>query len=86
MSPEDRQVFLDTYREAIPDLHLRDTIEDRVCLRDPFNCLRGISWSAMAWVTYQTGDHQLKNKETFNKICSYLEMGFLRELFDTYLD
>jgi aminoglycoside phosphotransferase (APT) family kinase protein len=84
MSTEDRRVFLDTYRQSIPDAHLRDTIEDRVRLRDPFNCLRGISWSAMAWVTYQTGDHQLRNQETFNKIHSYLEMEFLRGLFDPF--
>jgi aminoglycoside phosphotransferase (APT) family kinase protein len=86
MSPQDRRVFLDAYRGAIQDPHLRDTIEERVRLRDPFNCLRGISWSAMAWVTYQTGDHQLRNQATFNKICSYLDMSFLRELFEIYLD
>jgi aminoglycoside phosphotransferase (APT) family kinase protein len=85
MSAEDRRIFLDTYRQSIHDPHLRDSIEDRVRLRDPFNCLRGISWSAMAWVAYQAGDHQLRNQETFNKISSYLEMGFLRSLFDPYL-
>jgi len=84
MSSNDRQVFLDAYRQAIPDPHLRDTIEERVRLRDPFNCLRGISWSAMAWVTYQTGEHALINKETWHKICSYLNLDFIRGLFSLY--
>jgi hypothetical protein len=26
---------------------------------------RGRSWSAMAWVTYQTEDHTLKNQDTY---------------------
>ena len=85
MSMEDRRVFLDAYRQAITDSHLRDTIEDRVRLRDPFNCLRGISWSAMAWVTYQTGDHALRNEGTWRKICSYLELDFIRSLFESYI-
>ncbi len=85
MSEADRRVFLDAYRAAIPDVHLRNTIEDRVRLRDPFNCLRGISWSAMAWVTYQTGEHALQNQDTFLKVSAYLDMAFARSLFDPYM-
>jgi aminoglycoside phosphotransferase (APT) family kinase protein len=85
MSTADRQAFLDAYREEIADPHLRDTIAERVRLRDPFNCLRGISWSAMAWVTYQTGDHVLQNPATFQKISTYMDLDFVRELFDPYL-
>jgi aminoglycoside phosphotransferase (APT) family kinase protein len=85
MCEMDRRRFLDAYRAAITDLHLRDTIEDRVRLRDPFNCLRGISWSAMAWVNYQTGEHALRNRDTFLKVSEYLELPFVRSLFDPYL-
>jgi aminoglycoside phosphotransferase (APT) family kinase protein len=86
MTAADRQSFLDAYRASIPDPHLRDTIADRVRLRDPFNCLRGISWSAMAWVTYQTGDHALQNRDTFRKVSMYLALDFVRSLFDAYLE
>ncbi len=85
MTTADRRAFLDVYRAAIPDAHLRDTIEERVLLRDPFNCLRGISWSAMAWVNYQTGEHALRNEDTFRKVSAYLNLGFVRSLFDPYL-
>ncbi|MCB2180299.1 aminoglycoside phosphotransferase family protein [bacterium] len=85
MTEADRRQFLEAYRARIANAHLRDTIEDRVRLRDPFNCLRGISWSAMAWVTYQSGAHTLKNSDTFEKIKQYLKMDFLRSLFDPYM-
>jgi aminoglycoside phosphotransferase (APT) family kinase protein len=85
MTADDKQRFIDTYRASISDAHLRDTIWERVRLRDPFNYLRGISWSAMAWVTYQTGDHAIKNQDTFLKASSYLDLDFLREMFDPYL-
>jgi aminoglycoside phosphotransferase (APT) family kinase protein len=85
MSPADKRAFLDAYCAAIPDAHLRDTIGERVRLRDPFNCLRGISWSAMAWVTYQTGEHALQNQDTFLKVSAYMALDFVRGLFDPYI-
>ena len=86
MSAANKCAFLDTYRAAVPDAHLRDTIIERVRLRDPFNCLRGISWSAMAWVTYQTGDHTVRNADTFRKVTAYLNLDFMRGLFDPYME
>ncbi|MGC9398481.1 MAG: phosphotransferase family protein [Anaerolineae bacterium] len=85
MSPADKARFLHAYKEAIGDPHLRETIEARVRLRDPFNCLRGISWSAMAWVTYQTDDHALRNEDTFRKVAAYLDLQFVCGLFDPYM-
>jgi aminoglycoside phosphotransferase (APT) family kinase protein len=85
LTTADRRAFLEAYCAAISDAHLRDTIADRVRLRDPFNCLRGISWSAMAWVAYRTGAHKLQNKDTWRKLNAYLELGFVRSLFAPYL-
>jgi aminoglycoside phosphotransferase (APT) family kinase protein len=85
MTPEAKRHFIDTYKAAIPDPHLRATLDERVRLRDPFNYLRGISWSAMAWVTYQTGEHAVRNADTFRKITAYLDLAFLRGMFDPYL-
>lgn len=85
LSAADKRRFLETYKAAISDPHLRDTLDERVRLRDPFNYLRGISWSAMAWVTYQTGDAAIRNEDTFRKVTAYLDMGFLRAMFDEYL-
>lgn len=82
---DDRRTFLDAYCAAIPDAHLRDTIAERVQLRDPFNCLRGISWSAMAWVAYRTGAHALRNEDTWRKLNAYLQFDFVRSLFEPYM-
>lgn len=84
-SAEKRKEFLSVYRSLLLDTHLKDTIEERVRLRDPFNCLRGVCWSAMAWVLYQTGEHAVRNADTFRKIERYLEMEFLTTLFGVYI-
>jgi len=85
MSASAKKSMMATYKATITDAHLRDTIEERTRLRDPFNCLRGVSWCAMAWVKYQTGDHVLRNADTLKKLSMYVEMKFLRDLFDPFM-
>jgi len=82
MSPAEKRDFLKTYCRHIHDPHLRDTIEERVRLRDPFVYLRGISWSAMGWVAYQTEFSGMKNPDTWAKLQQYLNLKFIRSLFD----
>jgi hypothetical protein len=85
MSAEDKQGMMDAYKDSIEDPQLRDTIEERTRLRDPFNCLRGVSWCAMAWVQYQRGDHLLKNPDTYRKLSMYVDLDFVKGLFDPYM-
>ena len=86
MSSEKKKEFLNTYRQHIKDPHLRNTLEERVRLRDPFVYLRGISWSAMGWVAYQTEFSGMKNPDTWTKLQQYLDFRFIRSLFDPFLD
>ncbi|MFW6266933.1 MAG: aminoglycoside phosphotransferase family protein [Halanaerobium sp.] len=46
-----------------------------------FSAMRGISWSAMAWVEYQTTEREIKNQDTFETMDSYLKIDFLEMLF-----
>lgn len=85
MTSAAKQAFLQTYRDCLSDQHLKDTIIERVRLRDPFNCLRGISWSAWAWVAYQTGEAAIQNEDTYRKLCDYLQIDFIRSLFEPYM-
>ncbi|MCB2209544.1 aminoglycoside phosphotransferase family protein [bacterium] len=85
LTAEQQKSMMAAYKDALEDDHLRDTIEERTRLRDPFNCLRGVSWCAMAWVQYQQGDHLLKNPDTFQKFAMYVDPVFVRSLFDLYL-
>ena len=77
--------FLKTYSRHLRDRHLRDTLMDRVRLRDPFVYLRGISWSAMGWVAYQTRFSGMKNPDTWAKLQQYMNLKFIRSLFDPFI-
>jgi aminoglycoside phosphotransferase (APT) family kinase protein len=84
--PEDqKRAFIRTYASRHRDPHLRDTIGDRVHLRDPFVYLRGISWSAMAWVAYRTDYDGVRNPDTDATLQRYLDLEFIRSLFDPFL-
>jgi len=85
LSDTDKKEMMHAYMDLIRDRHLRDTIEERTRLRDPFNCLRGVSWCAMAWVQYQTGRHTLRNQDTWQKLSTYVDLQFLRELFEPFM-
>ena len=50
------------------------------------NCLRGITWCAMAYVEYQDPDKLISNDYTYEKIKSYLSMDFLNMIKDEYLN
>jgi aminoglycoside phosphotransferase (APT) family kinase protein len=82
MAPAQKRDFLKTYGQHIKDPHLHDTIAERVRLRDPFVYLRGISWSAMGWVAYQTEFAGMKNPDTWAKLQQYMNLAFMRSLFD----
>jgi len=86
MTPVEKQTFIKTYCNNIGDRHLQDTLPERVLLRDPFVYLRGISWSAMGWVAYQTGFAGMKNKDTWKKLQQYMDLNFIRSLFDPFME
>jgi hypothetical protein len=39
----------------------------------------------MAWIQYQRGDHLLKNPDTYKKLSMYVDINFVRGLFDPYM-
>jgi len=85
MTPEIERAFMDAYAARIRDPHLKGTLRERIALRDPFVRLRGISWSAMAWVAYQTGFSGIPNPDTWNTLKRYMDLDFIRTVFDPVL-
>ncbi|MGD8443315.1 MAG: aminoglycoside phosphotransferase family protein [Desulfobacterales bacterium] len=85
MTKEEKRRFINTYQRQLQDRHLRDTLMERVRLRDPFVYLRGISWSAMGWVAYQTRFSGMKNPDTWAKLQQYMNLEFIRSLFDPFV-
>lgn len=82
---ESQQFFLDEYRKQLHSIHLRDTLADRIRLKMPFVYLRGISWSAMGWVAYQTSYQGIRNEDTWQKLNQYLDLDFIRALFQPFM-
>lgn len=56
-------------------------IRSALKLFNKFSAMRGISWSAMAWVEYQSTDREIKNQDTFETMAAYLKLDFLKLLF-----
>jgi aminoglycoside phosphotransferase (APT) family kinase protein len=85
MSEDERRDFLRVYADAAGDAHLRDTLGERFALRNPFVLLRGISWSAMGWVAYQTDFQGVRNPDTWETLKRYMDYRFIRSIFDPIL-
>ena len=85
-SPESLEVFIREYKNNIHCACLRDTLDQRMQRKMPFVLLRGISWSAMAWVRYQTGYQGIRNKDTWQKIQQYMQVDFIRSLFQPFMN
>lgn len=56
-----------------------DSFEEALKIYHPYLMLRALSWSAMAYDSYQKDTKELKNQEIFDKVASYLEEDFLRQ-------
>jgi hypothetical protein len=84
-SPERSDFFIREYKKNIRASHLRDTLEERMRLKFPFVLLRGISWSAMAWVAYQTDYQGVHNEDTRQKLQQYMDLDFIRSLFEPFM-
>lgn len=85
-SPGSLDAFLREYKNYIHCDRLRDTLEQRMQHKMPFVLLRGISWSAMAWVQYQSGYQGIRNEDTWQKIQQYMQVDFIRSLFEPFMN
>ncbi len=61
---------------------LWNSIKDYISM----NCLRGITWCAMAYAEYQNPDKLISNGYTYQKIKAYLSEGFLKMIKEEYLN
>jgi aminoglycoside phosphotransferase (APT) family kinase protein len=80
------EAFINNYKKRLNDTHLQSTLEDRVRLKMPFVYLRGISWSAMAWINYQNNSQKICNKDTWCKLNQYMNLSFIQSLFLPFMN
>ena len=69
--------FLDGYIEKVNGRYPTEGLKERALLYAQINCLRGVTWCAMAWVQYQQPDKLIVNESTRQKLDQYLEDEFL---------
>ena len=79
-----RDAFVESYWDAVDGRFERGSFDARFDAYTMANCLRGMTWSAMAWVQYHDPAHPLKNDKTFEKLKVYLSQDFMELLARDY--
>ncbi len=83
-TPSARDAFIEEYWDAVDGRFERGSFDARFDAYTMGNCLRGMTWSAMAWVQYHDPGHPLKNDKTFEKLKVYLSNDFMELLASDY--
>lgn len=76
-TPEERAAFVEEYWRAVDGRFARGRFDERFRAYLRMNCLRGTTWSCMAWVDYHDPSHALKNEKTRALLDTYLSPDFL---------
>ena len=86
LSRRETEDFISEYERAAGGRFDTGGIRQRTLLFIPITCLRGLTWSAMAWVRYQDESSGApKNQDTWKKLCIYLSPEFLSRIREEYL-
>ena len=85
LTENDIKTFLSSYCGSSAGHFDPSSLWDETLPYFVMNCLRGITWCAMAWVEYQSPDRELKDPYTFEKIKTYISAEFLEMIDKDYL-
>lgn len=84
LSEKEIEEFTEDYIKIVDDRFDTKDIKERLKLYLPINCLRGITWCAMAWVQYKDPNKLIKNESTAKKLDDYLSQEFLDMIENRY--
>ena len=85
LTPEEVKDFITKYIAAVGDRMDCTTLSQRLPLYFTVNCLRGVTWCAMAYREYCQPGRQLTNRDTFTKLKAYLDPAYLRNILENYV-
>ncbi len=85
LSKKEVDEFIEIYKKEVGGRFDTTGLEERVHTFIPITCLRGITWCAMAWVEYQDSSKLIRNESTWKKLNQYLDMEFLKNIYENYL-
>lgn len=86
LSKEEIMSFLKVYCQKSNQYKDENELWQSVKNYISINCLRGISWCAMAYTEYQNPDKLISNDYTYEKIKTYLSEDFLTMIGEEYLN
>lgn len=81
-----RQAFVGEYWRCVDGRFPRESFDERFSAYTMSNCLRGITWSANAYVEYHGSTRPLQNDRTRKKLDDYLNHRFIRYVDRTFFD
>lgn len=85
LTPDEVKDFIAKYIAAVGDRMDCSTLLSRLPLFFTVNCLRGVTWCAMAYREYCQPGRELRNEDTFQKLKAYLNPGYLQNILNNYV-
>ena len=85
LNQEDIRYFADCYKKSVAGRFETASVDQRLPLYFTVTCLRGVTWSAMAYREYCQPGRDLRNADTFKKLKAYLQPDFLENLLKNYV-
>lgn len=85
LTPAEVKDFIQKYIAAVGDRMDCSALSRRLPLYFTVNCLRGVTWCAMAYREYCQPGRQLTNSDTFRKLKAYLDPSYLRNILENYV-
>lgn len=85
LTPEEVKDFVAKYIAAVDGRMDCSSLLRRLPLFFTVNCLRGVTWCAMAYREYCQPGRALRNEDTFQKIQDYLDPGYLTNILENYV-
>lgn len=77
--------FIRQYERAVGSRFDISGIAERTQNYIKLNCLRGLTWCAMAWTQYQDSNRPIQNEDTRKKLDFYISHDFLDRIHDRYM-
>lgn len=85
LSPKSIEDFVQEYVSQTAGRLDTRGIYERTLKYIQLNCLRGLTWCAMAWVEYQDPNKKIQNEDTKKKLDFYLSDEFLDRIEEEYV-
>ncbi|HIW21333.1 MAG TPA: phosphotransferase [Candidatus Dorea intestinavium] len=85
LSPKEINKNIDYYIARVDNRFPTSSLKEEINTYLEVTCLRGITWCAMAFVDYNSGEKKLTNESTRLKLGQYISQQFLDKIETSYL-